>query len=176
MTEQSQETERGWMSDVQRAMGLLLIGSFSLITVLATVRLLILSDAAAITDMSKTLQAALVNMGLIALGFFFGSNMSKMIADAGQQKIVEKLTSTAPPTGGPVAPLSAPTVVVAWWSLLTPAEQATIEGAAASPNVRVQAILSALKSGKAESSDLADLVTNGLLTQTRIDEIKANKP
>lgn len=172
MTDQTQETERGWMSDVQRAMGLILIGSFALITVLATVRLLILSDAAAITDMSKTLQAALVNMGLIALGFFFGSNMSKMLDDAGKQKIVEKLTSS----GGPVVPAAAavPVVVASWWSLLTAAEQAVVEAAAVAvpTDVRVQAILAAFKSGKAEAVDLTDLVSKGLLTQTRADEIK----
>lgn len=161
----------GWMSDVQRAMGLILIGTFAAITFFATIRLLILSDAAAITDMSKTLQAALVNMGLIALGFFFGSNMSKMLADAGQQKIVEKLTSTAPPTGGPVAPLAAPIAVASWWSLLSLAEQAAMEQAGMN-DPEVQTVLTAFKSGKAEAPDLAVLVAKGLLTQARADEIK----
>lgn len=162
----------GWMSDVQRAMGLILVGTFAAITFLATVRLLILSDAAAITDMSKTLQAALVNMGLIALGFFFGSNMSKMLADAGQQKIVEKLTSTQPPgAAGPVSPVPAPIVVVSWWSLMSAPEQAAIEAAA--PNdARVATILIALKTGKAEALDLVDLVAKGLLTQNRADMLK----
>ena len=116
--------------------------------------------------------AALVNMGLIALGFFFGNNQAKAVSDAGQQKIVEKLTSTAPPTGGPVAPLAAPVIVVSWWSLLTAPEQAAITEAA--PNdARVQAILTAFQSGKAEAPDLVDLVSKNLLTQARADVIKA---
>lgn len=172
MANGDQEPSTGWMSDVQRAMGLILIGTFAAITFFATIRLLVLSDAASITDMSKTLQAALVNMGLIALGFFFGSNMSKMLADAGQQKIVEKLTSTnpPPPAGGPVAPLAGPVVVPSWWSLLTVAEQAAIEAAAVT-DADVQAHLTALKSGKAEAPNLAGLVAKGLLTQARADEI-----
>src|SRR5882672_4878233 len=87
----------GWMNDVQRAVALILVGTFASCAIIATIRLVIMGDPDAIIDMVKTLQAALVNMALIALGFFFGSNMSKVLADAGQQKIVEKLTSTQPP-------------------------------------------------------------------------------
>ncbi len=165
-------SEQGWMSDVQRAIALILIGTLALVTTVISIRMVILSEPDSLNDMAKTLQAAMVNMGLIALGFFFGSNMSKVLADAGQQKIVEKLTSTAPPTGGPVAPLAAPVIVVSWWSLLTLAEQAAIE-AAAPGDARVQAILTSLKSGKAEAPDLADLVTKGLLTQDRVAIISA---
>lgn len=163
----------GWMNDVQRAIGLILIGSIALTTMLATVSSVFFVSTPAVVDMAKTLQAAMVNMSLIALGFFFGSNMSKMIADAGQQKIVDKLTSTQPPgPTGPVAPVPAPIIVVSWWSLLTPAEQAAI-AAAAPADARVLAILTALQSGKAVAQDVDDLVTRNLLTQDRANIIKA---
>lgn len=163
-------TATGWMSDVQRAIAMILIGSFALATLAATGRLVWSGDSAAILDMTKTLQAALVNMGLIALGFFFGSNMSKLLADAGQQKIVEKLTSSAPPATGPVAPLPAPIVVVAWWSLLTDAERAAL-GTSTDP--RVQAFVSASQTGRASADDLAYLVNAGLLTQDRAAAIQS---
>lgn len=161
----------GWMSDVQRAIALILVGTFAILCIIGTIRLVILGDSASITDMSKTLQAALVNMALIALGFFFGSNMSKMLADAGQQKIVEKLTSTAPPgPPGPVAPI--PPAVVAWWSLLTDAEKTAIT-AAAPADAKVQSFVTASSTGKAAPDDLAYLVTKGLLTQDRATAIQA---
>lgn len=158
----------GWMSDVQRGIALILVVTFALAVLFATYAGIRWPDAAQITDMAKTLQAALVNMALIALGFFFGSNMSKVLADAGQQKIVEKLTSTAPPgPPGPVAPLPGP---MPWWGALTPAEQAAITTAAAG-DAKVMAFVTAANVGKASVGDLADLVARGLLTQARADEI-----
>ena len=169
------KVEKGWMSDVQRALALILIGSFALVTIYSTVCSVLWPDATALTDMAKTLQAAMVNMGLVALGFFFGSNMSKMMDDAGKQRIVEKLTSTNPqePAGGPVAPVSSTTVVVtSWWSLLEPGEKTAITNAAET-DARVADILAALKSGKAEANDIDDLAAKGLLTPDRAKEIQA---
>lgn len=92
-TEEPKEV-RGWMSDVQRAIALILIGSIAYCTALSTSMLVFAAEPNdALVDMSKTMQAALVNMSLIALGFFFGSSMSKQRADIGQQKIMDKLTS-----------------------------------------------------------------------------------
>ena len=163
----------GWMTDVQRAIAMMLIGAFAIATMIATICSIFWPQQAALIDMAKTLQAALVNMSLIALGFFFGNNQAKAVADAGQQKIVEKLTSTAPPTGGPVAPLAAPVVVVAWWSLLTEAERTAITAAAtaAPPDARAAAFMAAAQSGKASSDDLTYLVAHGLLTQDRATAI-----
>lgn len=161
------------MNDVQRALALILIGSFAFVAVFSTICSIFWPDATALTDMAKSLQSNLTNMCLIGLGFFFGNTMAKMAQDAGQQKVVDKLTSTAPPTGGPVAPLAGPTVVVvSWWSLLKPEEQVAME---ASADARVKEIVSAFKSGTAQPSDLVDLVTKGLLTQARSDEIQAKK-
>ena len=148
---------QGWMSDVQRAIALILVGAFSFVIVVTTVKFVFSADAATLNDMAKTLQAALVNTVLIALGFFFGSNQAKQQADAGQQKIVEKLTSAATPSA----------VVVSWWSLLTQAEQDAIT-AAAPDDPRVQSALTALQAGKAESPDLAYLVGKGLLSPERL--------
>ncbi len=162
----------GWMSDVQRALALLLVGTVSFMVVTLTIRIVISGDLPTIAALLKELKDALTNMSLIALGFFFGNTMAKMAQDAGQQKVVEKLTSTQPPgPPGPVAPAPGPTVVVSWWSLLTIAEQAAIE-AAAPTDPRVAAILAAFKSGKAEATDFVDLVAKGLLTQVRADALK----
>ena len=163
---------QGWMSDVQRAIALLIIGLLVFASAALTLRLVISADIGSILDLAKIMLAALVNMGLIALGFFFGNNQAKAVSDAGQQKIVEKLTSTAPPTGGPVAPLAAPVIVVSWWSLLTTEEQSAIQTAAPA-DARVQTILAALQSGKAEIPDIKDLVAKGLLTPTRADIVTA---
>lgn len=161
----------GWMSDVQRALALILIGSFAIVTLLTTVVAIFKPTSIPIADMAKSLQSNLTNMCLIGLGFFFGNTMAKMAQDAGQQKVVDKLTSTAPPTGGPVAPLAGPTVVVAWWSLLTDAEKVAItESAKTDP--AIQAVMANFVSGKAEPPDLAALVAANLLTQARADAIK----
>lgn len=152
----------GWMSDVQRAIALILIGAFALVIVVTTVKFVFTADAATLNDMAKTLQAALVNTVLIALGFFFGSNQAKQQADAGQQKIVEKLTSAS----------TTPALLVSWWSLLTPQEQDAIKNAAPS-DPRVQAALVALQSGKAEKPDLAYLVSKTLLAPERLVALTA---
>lgn len=162
----------GWMGDVQRALALLIIGLLCLAAFGLVSRLIVSAAIDDVVDLAKIMLAALVNMGLIALGFFFGSSKSKETADAGQQKIVEKLTSTNPPGApGPVAPV--PAVVVAWWSLLTDAERAAIE-AEAPQDERTQAFVAAAKVGKAPADDLTYLVGKGLLTQDRADAIKGS--
>lgn len=169
--DQNENQDTGWMSDVQRAIALILIGTFAASVLIATVSSIFWSGSAPLTDMSKTLQAALVNMTLIALGFFFGNTMSKMVQDAGQQKVVDKLTSNGPPPAGPVAPVPAPVVIVAWWSKLTDAERAAISSAA--PNdPDAASFMAAAQTGAASIEDLADLVAKGLLTQERADVIK----
>lgn len=163
----------GWMSDVQRALALLLIGLLVAAAAALVVRLVISGDVKDILDLAKIMLAALVNMGLIALGFFFGNTMAKMASDAGQQKVVESLTKTAPPGApGPVAPVPSPIVVVAWWSKLTDGERAAIS-AAAPADPKAASFMASAQTGTATDDDLADLVTKGLLTQDRANAIKA---
>lgn len=156
---------QGWMGDVQRALAIILISGFALAVLLATVRLIWIGDAPAINDMAKTLQAALVNMSLIALGFFFGSNMSKVQSDASQQKIVDKLTGNTTPA--PVVIAVAP-----WWPKLTDAEKNAITAAAAA-DPRVAAFVTASTNGAATSDDVDYLVSKNLLTAERAAVIKA---
>lgn len=163
----------GWMADVQRALALLLIGLICLAAFALVGRMIFSADIASVTDLTKIMLAAVVNMGLIALGFFFGSSQSKEKADASQQKIVEKLTSAAPPGApGPVAPVPASSVVVAWWSLLTDAERDAVT-AASSTDSGAAAFLAAARAGRASDTDLANVVSLGLLSQARADAIKA---
>lgn len=171
MAEATDAQPTGWMNDVQRALALLIIGILVAAAAALVVRLVISGDVKDILDLAKIMLAALVNMGLIALGFFFGNTMAKMAQDAGQQKVVDKLTSTAPPNGGPVAPLPAPTVVVAWWSLLTDGERAAIT-AAAPTDPKAASFMAAAQTGRATQEDLDDLVSKNLLSQPRADAIK----
>lgn len=169
----SSDSSVGWMSDVQRALALILIGILALSTLALIIRLFVSADIKDVVEIAKIMLAALVNMGLIALGFFFGNTMSKMQSDAGQQKVVDKLTSNAPPPAGPVAPVPAPVqVVVAWWSKLTEAERAAIT-AAAQNDPKAASFMAAAQTGVASADDLADLVTKGLLTQDRATAIAA---
>lgn len=161
-----------WMSDVQRFLALLIIGIIVFTAAALVIRMVIGGDIAAVIDLAKVTLSNLTNMGLIALGFFFGNTSAKVQSDAGQQKVVEKLTSTAPPTGGPVAPLAAPTIIVAWWSMLTEAERAAIT-AAAPTDPKAAAFMVAAQVGKASPADLDDLVAKGLVTQGHADVIKA---
>lgn len=160
------------MTDVQRLIALSLVLTFALSTILLVIRLVIWGDPPTLLDLAKTFQSALINMAMVVLGYFFGSSKSKDSSDTSQQKIVEKLTSTQPPNGGPVAPVPSPetVVVVSWWSLLTSGEQAGVE-LAAKTDPQVQSALTNFQTGKAEAPDLALLVTKGLLTQARADLI-----
>lgn len=163
----------GAMSDVQRALVLLLIGTLVFCTSALICRLIWSADIKDVVDLAKIMLAALVNMGLIGLGFFFGNTSSKVQSDAGQQKVVEKLTSTAPPgSSGPVAPLPAPVVVVAWWSKMTDAERAAV-ATLAQTDTKAAAFMLAAQTGTATEDDLADLVTKGALTAERAAVIKS---
>lgn len=71
----------GWMSDVQRVLALILIGSFSIVTLFTTASSTLWPDATTPADMAQTLQQALVNMCLIGLGFFFGSSTGSVKKD-----------------------------------------------------------------------------------------------
>ena len=171
----AQSNDSSWMTDVQRLIALALILTFSVSTIILMIRLVMWGEPATLVDLTKTFQSALINMAMVVLGYFFGSSKSKDSSDTSQQKIVEKLTSTQPPNGtGPVAPIPAPApvVVVSWWSLLTPEEQAAIV-AAAPADAQVQVALTALQSGKAEAPDIATLVTKNLLTQARAAVVTA---
>jgi len=163
---QTNGSQTGWMSDVQRAIALILIGTFALLCFISTFVVVWNLDKLGLADMAKTLQAALVNMALIALGFFFGNTMAKMAQDASTQRTIEKITPTAPV---PPPPVVVP--VPPWWARLTDAEKNTIttEG----PNdPRVAAFITASQAGAANADDLAYLVSKNLLTQTRADDIQ----
>lgn len=162
-----------WMSDVQRALALILVGTFAFALMLLTVRLVIWGDPPTLVDLMKTLISALINVVMLVLGYFYGSSKAKEQSDSSQQKIVEKLTSTAPPgPTGPVAPV--PSTNAPWWSKLTEAEKTAIT--AAVPNdPRVAAFVTASTVGSATPEDLAYLVAKDppLLTPDRATAIAA---
>lgn len=160
-------SDTGWMGDVQRLLAMLIIGVLVSAAAVLVIRLAISAEVEDVIDLTKTMLAALVNMALIALGFFFGSSKAKEQADAGQQKIVDKLTSASPGTLPPTP--AGPAPVVPWWSKLTDDEKKVITNNDADP--RVHAFTLAATAGAANADDLAYLVSKGLLTQTRADEI-----
>lgn len=165
----------GWMADVQRALAIMLIGTLCLCILAVTAKVVFSGDPPTLNDMAKTLQAALVNMGLIGLGFFFGNTIAKMQQDSSQQRLTDKLASATSGSPPPPPPPSAPTP---WWTKLTDAEKNAITVAARGPaggmpDARIGAFVTASQVGAATSDDLAYLVAKGLLTQARADEIKA---
>ncbi len=92
--------DNSWMGDVQRAIAMILIGSLAIVCVFLTLRLIFFAEADALLDMAKTLQAALVNMALIALGFFFGSNKASKDKD----ETISKIAMTPAPNSGAMTP------------------------------------------------------------------------
>ncbi len=161
----------GWMGDVQRALALLIIGLLCVAAFGLVTRLIVSAGVDDVVDLAKIMLAALVNMGLIALGFFFGSSKSKETADAGQQKIVDKLTSTNPPgPPGPVAPVPA-ALTVPWWTVMTEDERNAVS---ADLDARVQAFVVLAKAGRASPDDLTYLVGKNLLTAERAAAILAS--
>lgn len=102
-----------WMSDVQRALAMLLIGTLSVIAVGMATRVIWSAPVDDVIDLSKTLQAALVNMGLVALGFFFGNTIAKMQNDRAQTRLVDKLSPAAPVSPAPLAPTPTPDQIAA---------------------------------------------------------------
>lgn len=123
--------------------------------------------------MLETMLTIMFSTALVAIiNYLFGSSRGSSAKDDTQNKIMEKLTATAPAgPPGPVAPVPTSTVVVAWWSKLTDAERAAITAAA--PNdPKAASFMAAAQTGVATPDDLADLVAKGLLTQDRADAIK----
>lgn len=94
---------KGWMSDVQRALALLLIGSVAFMIAAFTLRIILSGDPAVIGPLLKELKDALINMSLIALGFFFGSSQGSQAKDQVQAKAIENLTATGTGNGAPAA-------------------------------------------------------------------------
>lgn len=158
----------GWMSDVQRALALILIGTVAFMVIALTVRIVISGDLPTIASLLKELKDALTNMSLIALGFFFGNTMAKMAQDKSQQDLVQKMTPTAPgtPSAVPVPP---------WWAKLTEDEKNAI-AAAMKADPRIDTIKSAMTAGAATPEDLQYLVAANLLTQDRADAIQKAGP
>lgn len=158
----------GWVSDVQRAIALILVIAFAIAVIASVIKLVISADVPTLNEFVKIVIAALINMVLIALGFFFGSNQSKNLSDARTSSIVEKLTGGGPPTP--------PIVVVSWWSLMTAAEQDAIKASANAGNAKVQQVFAALQAGKATKEDLDFLVSVNLLTKERYDILTSASP
>lgn len=155
----------GWMSDVQRVIALILVGTFAALVFIATARLVINGESQLLNEMAKTLQSALVNMSLIALGFFFGSNSSKVASDAGAQRILEAaVTPKVPPPPGMGSGQP-------WWPKLTEAERTAIANAK-SADPKIDAFITAATSGAATADDLTYLVSKGLLTPDRTAAIQ----
>lgn len=113
--ETEKEEPQGWMSDVQRVLALILIVSFAAVTLFTTVWSAFSPDATVLADMAKTLQQAMVNMGLICLGFFFGSSTSSAKKDDAIIASAIAAGPTGPGGGG---------------SIITPAITAAAEAAA----------------------------------------------
>lgn len=155
------------MSNVQRTLALIIVLTFAVSLLMATGRFVTIGEAAALNDMAKTLQAAAVNMALIALGFYFGSSTSKVASDASSQKILDKLTSN------PLPPSPNGNGNGAWWSKLTDAEKTAITNYA-TKDPRVSAFIMASTSGTAAADDLDYLVTLALLTSERAAAIKGS--
>jgi hypothetical protein len=138
-----------------------------MITLMATARLVWSAEVDSIEDLVKSLGSSLVNMGLIGLGFFFGNTSAKLAADRGQQRLMERLTS-APPGTLPPPPTNGPQP---WWPKLAEDEKTKLTDAATNDQ-RVRAFITASMIGAATPDDLAYIVTAGLLTQARADEIQ----
>lgn len=162
-----------WTIDVQRGLAWTIVIIFSVLLVILAIRVIVSGAATDSLELLKQGVNALINIVMMVMGYFFGSSKSSQSKDDTQNKIVEKLTSTAPPgPPGPIAPVPGPAVVVAWWSLLTDAEKAAIT-AAALTDARVSAFVTASAVGKASVEDLAYLVTAGLLTEGRATAIQS---
>lgn len=161
-----------WMSDVQRALALILVGTFALTLMMLTIRVVIWGDPPTLVDLIKTLISALINVVMLVLGYFYGSSKAKEQSDSSTARVVEKLTS--PPPNGPVAPVPSPPAApaIAWWSLLTEEEKTGITAAAAT-DPRVQVFAAAAAIGRATPDELAYLVSKGLLTPERATAIQA---
>lgn len=110
----------------------------------------------------NTLIGMYVGTGFItAITWWMGSSKG---SDA-NNKMVDKLTSD-------VRPESAPVVPTPWWPAFTSTEQNYITASAIN-DPRVDAFVKVAATGRGTVADLAYLVSKGLLTQARADQIVA---
>ncbi len=102
-----------------------------------------------------------------------GSDKKDDAQTAVSKALAEKVPAAVAPPTPPPAPIP-PTVVVAWWSALTPDEQAALE-LAGQTDQKVKAFVDASKIGKATPDDLAYLVSKipPLLTQEKATALAA---
>lgn len=116
--------------------------------------------------MLETMLTILFSTALVAIiNFLFGSSRGSAAKDDTLNKIA--LTPPVKPSDPTPAP-----VVVAWWSVLTDAEKATITTASAT-DPRLKAFIDAATVGKASVDDLSYVVAKNLITQARADVIKS---
>lgn len=110
-------------------------------------------------------------MAKSAADYQYTSSAGSDKKDDAQTAVAKSLADKVP--GQPTPPVP-PAVVVAWWSALTPDEQASLETAAAT-DPKVRGFIDAAKVGKASSADLAYLVSKipPLLTQERATALAA---
>lgn len=158
----------GAMADVQRALALFFVGTFCLIVVIMVIRVTFWGDIPTVSDILKIIIPAMINLVTFVAGYFYGSSKAKDQSDASQQRVVDKLTSTAPGSLPPPPPI---VPVAPWWGKLTDAEKNAIAAAAADP--RVAAFVTASTVGAATPDDLAYLASKNLLTPERAAAIQA---
>ncbi len=118
----------------------------------------------------NNLVSTLVNIVLLAIGYFFGSSRSSKDKDDQSAKVAEKLADKVGATVPANAPNAPNVPVPPWWARLTDDEKNAIT-AAKSADPRVDAFVTASMAGAATTDDLNYLVTKGLLTQARATAI-----
>ena len=104
--------------------------------------------------------------------FHLGSSRSSKDAAATTRETMQTLSTSMAAAIPAAAPQTAAAAIVAWWTKLADAEKNAIT-AAAPADPRVAAFVSAATVGTATADDLAYLVSKGLLTKERADEIQA---
>lgn len=120
----------------------------------------------------NNLVSTLVNLVLLAFGYFLGSSRSSKDKDDSTNRVMEKLTS--PPPNGPVSPVPSPAVVDhdPLWNQLTDEERVAITAAAATDDKIAKFVAEPTK-GKPSPEDITYLTDVGLLKQARAIEILA---
>lgn len=97
-------------------------------------------------------------MAKSASDYQFVSSSGSDKKDDAQTAVSKALAEKVPTPPSAPSPTVPPSVVVAWWSVLSPDEQAALTAAAAT-DPKVQAFVDAAKAGKATAADLAYLVS-----------------
>lgn len=112
-----------------------------------------------------------VLMAKSASDYQFSSSAGSDKKDDAQTAVSKALAEKVP--APPTVPAAASVLTPApWWSTLTDLEKNVI-AANAKDDPRTAAFMTAAAAGAANADDLAYLVTKGLLTQARADEIKS---